>query len=209
MAQFCERKWWKFYIKAKNTEQYLLWKKEYWRQLMLVILPHLPQYFKSKLKIADIGCGPSGIFLVLEEYFNEPNITAIDPLISYYQTLSLNFPQQNIQYVTQKLEDNHSQNKYDIVFCINAINHVEHINIAINHLMSLTKSKGYIIFTTDAHNKKWLSKIFQMFPGDILHPQQLMLKEYLNYFRNCTIIHQQTLAKNIIFEYKLCILQVH
>ena len=76
IAQFFEKWWWKRYLKPKNKEEYLAWKRDYWINFL----------HRADIKVPvsattlDAGCGPAGIFMVMPE-----KSTAIDPLLSSYE----------------------------------------------------------------------------------------------------------------------------
>ena len=56
--QFAERWWWKSYLSKKDPIEYRQWKQDYTNVLQKI------GYKKEDFhgRIADIGCGPNGIF---------------------------------------------------------------------------------------------------------------------------------------------------
>ena len=123
-AQFAERKWWQNYLKNKDIPGYLSWKKEYWQNL----LKKCTHYFSihSEDSILDAGCGPAGMFML----FENNKTVAFDPLIDVYETDLPHFKKNMypyVHFVNAGLEDFTSTEKFDILFCMNAINHVHDI----------------------------------------------------------------------------------
>jgi SAM-dependent methyltransferase len=184
----------------------------YGNNLLTQIADVLP--YKAAGSIADLGCGPAGIFIAFspqtpEGGFNINNqcrVTAVDPLLdTYANTLSF-FDKKDFPYTTfihQKLEDFEPAEKFDIVFCMNAINHVADIEMAYERLINATKKGGYVVVSIDAHNHSFFKKLFRLVPGDILHPHQYNLAEYCNFMtqRGCKILKKQLIKKEFFFSH--------
>ncbi len=173
IAQNIELRWWKNYLKGKSPEEYLAWKKDYWQKTLAELAVDL----NPGSKILDAGCGPAGIFTILDKH----EVTAIDPLLDKYAIDLPHFNPADYPFCTfenQSLERFISKEPFDLIFCINAINHVDDINKAVANLSDCLKPNGKLIMTIDAHNYGLLKKIFQLIPGDILHPHQYDLADY-------------------------------
>ncbi len=174
IAQSLEYIWWQRYLKKKDPEQYLQWKDQYWQKLLLKIHPLIGS--PENKKILDAGCGPAGIFMSL----NGNSVHAIDPLLDKYDKLAHfqpgRFPWTSFQTMTmESMLDNHV---YDLIFCLNAINHVKDVETCYRALAKALKPGGILVISTDAHRYGLLKKIFQLLPGDMLHPVQLDIDEY-------------------------------
>ncbi len=202
IAQAVEIKWWKNYLKDKNKQEYLSWKQNYWQQFLekTALKP------EANARVLDAGCGPAGIFIIL----TQQDVTAIDPLLDRYaETL----PQFNmadyptVDFRQTSLEDFESEQGYDYIFCLNAINHVADINVAMDHLISVLKPGGKIVLSIDAHNHAWLKRLFRWLPGDILHPHQYDLEEYRAMLmkRGCEINSSFLQKKEWIFNYHVMV----
>ncbi|MEM6726326.1 MAG: class I SAM-dependent methyltransferase [Bacteroidota bacterium] len=76
LAQAAEIRWWQRYLRKKEPESYLSWKRDYWENFLEKIQCIVP----SQAHILDAGCGPAGIFTI----FPENQVTAIDPLLYHY-----------------------------------------------------------------------------------------------------------------------------
>lgn len=203
IAQTLEYKWWQRYLQKKDTTEYLSWKFHYWQDLLLKLTKYieLPQ----AKTILDAGCGPAGIFMALKGN----TVDAIDPLLDKYEQLPhfvkdkytwTNFKQQSIEQLN-------ATEKYDIIYCMNAINHVENIELCYDNLVRALKPNGYLVISTDAHKHEYLKKIFQLIPGDILHPYQFNLQEYNAFLtkRNCEIIQDVLYKEERIFDYYITV----
>lgn len=200
IAQWFERRWWRRYFSGKEKAAYYRWKKEYWLQLLQAIEEVLP--WQEAETIADLGCGPAGIFIA----FEGKQITAADPLLDRYEEelpffKKSDFP--NVVFVNQTLEAFKPDRKFDIVCCMNAINHVSDIELAYDRLVYAAKDRGYLVVSIDAHNFSFFKFLFRLIPGDILHPHQYDLNEYCQFMnlRQCTMLKKQLIKKEFFFSH--------
>ncbi len=197
IAQWAEIHWWNGYLNDKPVDGYRKNKKAYWHRLLEDLDLSLPRH----TRILDVGCGPAGIFTILEDN----DVTALDPLIGAYALSLDHFNPRDYPWVTFKEAtiEAFSDIPYPLVFCLNAINHVHHWSLALDKLTALTKPGGTMILSSDIHKYPWLKKIFRLFPGDILHPHQHGLAEYVHALqsRGWRIIRKRTLKPGRIFDY--------
>jgi 2-polyprenyl-6-hydroxyphenyl methylase/3-demethylubiquinone-9 3-methyltransferase len=173
IAQWAERRWWRQYLKNKSVDDYLVWKKNYWQDFLRKI--NLDEVSLTQQKNIDLGCGPAGIFLLFDQ------ATAVDPLLDSYDADLAHFSKKNYPnntFVTTSLEDFSPTESYDTIFCINAINHVSDMQKGIAKLSECAHEKSTLVISIDAHNHNFLKIVFQLLPGDILHPHQYNLAEY-------------------------------
>jgi len=77
IAQAFEIRWWQHYLRNKPKKNYLEWKRDYWETFLrdIKVTP------KANSRAIDIGCGPAGIYMVLDQL----RIDALDPLLSNYR----------------------------------------------------------------------------------------------------------------------------
>jgi 2-polyprenyl-3-methyl-5-hydroxy-6-metoxy-1,4-benzoquinol methylase len=174
IAQFFEFLWWKNYLQGRTKDEYLKWKKDYW----LAFSKHFKGLINESkpLQILDAGCGPSGIFMILIEH----RVDAVDPLLQQYEQFP-NFNKEDfphVNFINNKLENYRKENFYEVIFCINAINHVDDIHSCLQNLYVSLKQGGTCIVAVDTHRSHLLKKIFQFLPGDILHPHQFSRADY-------------------------------
>jgi 2-polyprenyl-6-hydroxyphenyl methylase/3-demethylubiquinone-9 3-methyltransferase len=199
LAQFLEIRWWKRYLSDKNPEEYIRWKTAYWEQLLKELSPELTIY--PGQRVLDAGCGPAGVFLALKQN----QVVAIDPLLEAYGKLP-HFRQNDYPYTTfiqSDIEQFESKEPFDIIFCLNAINHVADIQKAYDVLCGLLKPGGVLVISIDAHNYGMLKHLFRALPGDALHPHQYDLHEYDRFLASRGLVIHKTLMKDegLIFNY--------
>ena len=204
VAQFFEINWWKNYLGKKDKTEYLAWKKEYW----LDFLKKTNIQLAEKSRILDAGCGPAGIFIVLDNH----DVDALDPLLKEYEQHLPHFSQadyQKVHFIAEPLENFENPAAYDVVFCLNAINHVADLGLCFEKLASVTKPNGLLALSVDAHKHAFLKPIFKNIPGDVLHPHQYDLKEYQDMVEQHGFVVQDTqlIKSEQIFDYYLILAQ--
>lgn len=200
LAQKAELKWWENYLKGKDVEQYHTWKKQYWQKLLDIIEPTCP--VKPGMDVLDAGCGPAGIFMNLSLC----NVDAVDPLVDEYEKNLAHFKRSNYpntQFFSLPIEKYSTTKKYDVIFCMNAINHVSDINFSYDLLAGMVKPGGKLVVTIDAHNHAFFKYLFRAVPGDILHPHQYDLKEYEHFItdRGFKMIQTEKLKHEFFFDH--------
>lgn len=197
IAQWVEGLWWRNYLKKKDPAQYAMWKRGYWKSYLAKIEAVAP--LKPDDRILDAGCGPAGIFMVLESH--KPD--AFDPLLDLYEKLPHfgrdMYPQVN--FSIDQLEGYKAASPYDAVFCMNAINHVDDLAASYDALAAATKSGGTLVVTIDAHKSRFWKPIFRLIPGDILHPHQYDEAEYAAMLtqRGFTVVASHVMEDDFFF----------
>lgn len=190
-------------MKDKDVDTYLVNKKKYWNRLLQQIEKSLGP--TDKIKILDAGCGPAGIFIV----FDKQEVVAIDPLLDQYSSLdhfdAARYP--NVKFETIALEHFEQEEQFDLVFCLNAINHVSDLKQAFLRLYNSAKKGSKMVVSIDAHNHSFFKHLFRLQPGDILHPHQYDLQEYEQMLTtlNCSIIQTLLVKKEFFFNHYLLV----
>jgi 2-polyprenyl-6-hydroxyphenyl methylase/3-demethylubiquinone-9 3-methyltransferase len=198
VAQWFEIRWWKNYLHGKNKQEYLAWKKNYWLNILEKITDVAP--VDANKTVCDLGCGPAGIFIALPDN----KVTAVDPLINRYENISpvfckADYP--NAQFVESTIEDFTGSQKFDIVFCMNCINHVSDIDKGFDKLKEVCADNGTVVVSIDAHNFSLFKFLFRLIPGDVLHPHQYDLQEYKSFLekRGLKILKTELLKQEFLF----------
>jgi 2-polyprenyl-3-methyl-5-hydroxy-6-metoxy-1,4-benzoquinol methylase len=173
LAQATEWRWWRFYLRRRAPRSYLAAKNTYWHGLLTKSALWPP----PGARVLDAGCGPAGVFMALDQQ----HVDALDPLLERYARHLPHFRQERYPWVTfhtQMLEQLDAKAPYDWVFCCNAINHVADWSLGLDKLAAATRAGGTLVLTVDAHRWRWAQYLFQIIPGDILHPHQHLPEEY-------------------------------
>jgi len=202
IAQFFEINWWKNYLKNKDTAQYLEWKTSYWKDFLATI----DFKFIKNQSVLDVGCGPAGVYVLSKEN-NTTTWTAVDPLLKDYNTLAIFNKQiyKQVKFENVNFENFESSNKFDVIFCLNALNHFKNIEENLEKLNNLMTEESELILSLDTHNYRLLKWILYVLPLDILHPHQYTELEYEKMFLNqgFKIVKKKKMKRELIFSYQV------
>lgn len=199
-AQFLEKTWWRIYLQGKDVSRYLQWKKTYWEGVLDRLKSHVS--LSEGMSVLDAGCGPAGVFIALDRC----QVVAVDPLLNEYSTTLAHFKPEmypQVAFESTPLETFKSEIQFDVVFCMNAINHVSQLDEAFLALYQHIKPGGKLVVSIDAHRHKWIKHFFRWQPGDMLHPHQYDLNEYQKMITDLggSIEHVELLKKEFFFDY--------
>ncbi|NCT93946.1 MAG: class I SAM-dependent methyltransferase [Chitinophagaceae bacterium] len=203
LAQQLEYRWWQRYLRHKDVSAYTRDKQRYWHTMLADIAPWVS--VNRGQEVLDAGCGPAGVYMVLEQ----DRVTAIDPLLDKYGSLPHFRPEQYpwVQFEQLPLEVLDKTAQFDLIFCLNAINHVNDLELSYDRLVQALKPGGTLVVSTDAHRNTFLKKIFQWIPGDLLHPVQMDLPDYEARLtgRGLDLVHSGVYKHDFIFDYCIMI----
>ena len=208
IAQSAELRWWKNYLKDKDPDDYKKEKLAYWKKV-LAPLDSLVSNIEG-LDVLDAGCGPAGIFMALDK----ARVDAVDPLLEEYHHKLKHFDKGDypwVRFFESPLETFDLQKQYDIVFCMNVINHVADIALCYQKLSDWIRPGGRLVISIDAHTIPGLKHVFRWLPGDILHPHQFDLQDYRDFLGANQLVLQkeETLNHGLLFNHVLQIAQKH
>lgn len=204
LAQWLEVRWWQQYLKKKDIEQYLHWKRSYWNEFLVKVGHEFHPQMGAE--VLDAGCGPAGIFMVL----HHQKLTAIDPLIYHYSQHIRQFDPEWYPWVdfkNQTLEQKLPLNFFDKVYCLNVINHVHSANESMKNMHDALREGGHLVVSIDVHRYKWVRDFFRLIPLDALHPHQATAKDYIKMCEKSglTLVKRFTFQKGVIFNYDVMI----
>jgi 2-polyprenyl-6-hydroxyphenyl methylase/3-demethylubiquinone-9 3-methyltransferase len=197
IAQGIEVLWWRNYLRKKDPVEYAAWKRAYWADYFKRLEPSLS--LNPGDRILDAGCGPAGIFMALEGR----TLDAVDPLLASYESLP-HFNRarhSHVRFFNETLETFAEEAPYDVVFCMNAVNHMENLAAAYDRLAALTRPGGTLVLTVDAHNYAPIKRFARVVPADILHPHQYDAVEYAAMLtaRGFTVVDSQVVEREFVF----------
>lgn len=153
-----------------KSKKYLGQKKLYWQK---IILKNLPFRIYEGMRVLDVGCGPTGIALALKK----GEICGIDPLMNYF---AKNFVLPlNCEYICGKIENFNCRKKFDVIFALQVLDHVDLLSKTVEKLTLLTRENGYLVIEMRFHNYhffKWWFKAFSRYI-DPCHPYALTIED--------------------------------
>jgi len=203
IAQFFEGLWWRYYTMNADPAEYLSWKTRYWQDFLEKYEVQIP--YASAKNILDAGCGPAGIFIILNK-----DTTAIDPLLLTYEEELTIFDRSwypDVQFHNMSIEAMVLDNSFDLIFCMNALNHVADIKKSLRNLFHYARPGATFVLSVDVHRYQLLKAIFRIFQADILHPHQDSTEDYLSLLSEAgfQVENNYLLRENGIFDYKVFI----
>lgn len=203
LAQFLEVRWWQQYLKKKGKESYLEAKRAYWQRVLESIDISVPK----GSRVLDAGCGPAGIFTIL----SQAEVVGVDPLLNAYAGKLDHFKPEEypwVRFETLMLETYLAEYPFDMVFCLNALNHVSDLRKGIAVLEKATSQEGCLVISIDTHRHRGLKWLFRLLPGDVLHPHQHSLEDYESLLKNqgLEVKRKVKLKSGWIFNYWILVL---
>ena len=108
----------------------------------------------EKLKILDIGSG--GGLLCEPLYRLGANVTGIDASNKNVEVAKLHAKEMNlnIKYIHSSPENINLKNEFDVILCMEVVEHISDINLFIEKCSELTKKNGIIFISTINKNLK-------------------------------------------------------
>ena len=174
-TQPAEKRW----AAAQNAEKQF-WKKynsslqSFSKELELLKKHNIKT--KNK-KILEIGSGPTGIVNVLKGERH-----AIDPLMDLFLS-KYNLPKQ-INYIKGKGESlPFTDNLFDIIFCLNALDHADEPSKILKESYRCLKKGGIFFLALNCYSLQtvWIKKFSEKIgAGDICHPHSYTVDEIKN-----------------------------
>lgn len=153
-AQEFEKECWQ---KAWNLQDdwNLWWKKQF--DNYDIIENNLPE---DGARIIEVGCGPFTNMRIIEsilQYKNNLNIYLSDPLIDSYLELPSCWVKENANRKDKKIFIDNSQlenlkfedNFFDLLVCINVLDHVENVDKCFEEIYRVLKKNGLFVFGQD------------------------------------------------------------
>jgi len=142
-AQEGEREYWKG-AHARKSEGSPEARKDFWNGYLDVIRRRRP--FRPGDRVLDVGCGPAGIITAVEDVCER---YGVDPLMDFYRAEYSLLPE--IHYSMQMAESlDFSNGHFDVVTCINVLDHTRSPARAWGEFHRVLKPGGYLLFETDA-----------------------------------------------------------
>jgi SAM-dependent methyltransferase len=151
-----------------TSKSYLDSKKRYWDG----IINGLPFKIQKNMQILEVGCGPMGITLVLKA----GRIFGLDPLINEFRK-NFKIPPY-YKYIPKKIEDYKTDEKFDVIFAMQVLDHVDDIKKTAKVTESLLKECGFLVVEMRCSNHTPIKHYFNIFgrfidPNHPHHPKKI------------------------------------
>lgn len=125
-------------------------------------------------KSLEIGCGPFTNIRLISKCCKIKEIYCCDPLINVYTSFKLTWlstqsSKGKINISDDKCENlNFDENYFDLVICINVLDHVQNAKKCLEEMIRVSKRGGFIVFGQDLSDEDDLSS--RIVRDDIGHP---------------------------------------
>jgi len=119
--------------------------------------------------ILDCGCSCSKLLDIINEEFKPQNVTGYDFSSKTIEIARILYPK--IKFRNFDLVKNKPDEKFDVVFCTQVLEHISQPEAALNNLINLTKARGAILITVPdgrldnyrGHINFWSRESFECF----------------------------------------------
>ncbi len=102
---------------------------------------------ENECSVLDIGCGPGPLEGYLQGY-NFKDVTAVDNCIEGLKWAKQLFPDYHYIKCDVKQMSNLLNKKYDLIFCLQVLEHIPAYDDVLNQIRLLSKPDSVIIFST-------------------------------------------------------------
>jgi len=143
----------------------------YWWKNAFENYKALPKFFEKAL---EVGCGPYTNMRLISKHCKIQDIYCSDPLMDVYASFKLNWLAKKIKTKQIKLSSdrceclNFPDNYFDLVICINVLDHVQDAKKCLEEIIRVAKSNGFLILGQDLSNDDDLK--IEAVIRDIGHP---------------------------------------
>jgi len=167
------------YHLAKDETKVLAKNLPYWRSLVAALPDDVK--FGKETSVMDIGCGGCGILLALDE----GRLVGVDPLMDrYLEKFPFLSERTDIRWINSTGEELETDEKFDVVFTINAFDHVYDPALVVRKIAGLLRPGGHCVTTMNCHNtrffRSYYSKLYRVI--DHHHPFQFTPDDMLRLF---------------------------
>ena len=162
-SQKNERNFWNWQFGEGNQDQFH--RNVYYRSLMEGVCSIIKDFLDSQSlddkTLLDVGSGPEGLLHKLkakEKY-------ALDPLMDEYGKMGYGISDNDVIPISGSAEEELSDyiNKFDIIFCLNALDHMCDIEEAIRNIRSALVDNGFLVLMTDVRTERQLDSCHKIF----------------------------------------------
>jgi len=153
-AQEEELECWTSISQKIQNEKYQDKKREYWVKVLNKIGLQVSDI--EKHKTIEVGAGPSGLFILAQNF---TNWVLLDPLIDQYAKINTTITK--FSTINSDLESVELKDQFDIIVAINCIDHCDDINQFLEKLRNTCKTDGKVILAVNTHQNDWSAFIWQ------------------------------------------------
>ena len=147
--------------------------------------------------LLDVGSAGKPVFINIKE----GNKYSIDPMVEVRlkirPILVDLYKDNNIKGLSIPLEEFNEDVKFDVIFCLNMLDHVSNYKPIIKKMDMILKEEGYLNLRIDLHTNsitKWIKNFFQPEPP---HPHHFMKKDILKLFSKYKLVRYKVVTQDM------------
>ena len=174
------------YHEQKDPAQILAINMAYWERI-LGALPAAGVVIAPATRVLDVGCGGAGILLGVKDGIK----TGVDPLMAYYLEKFPFLKEAPVRWVAGTAEEFAADERFDVVFSVNALDHVFDPRRSALNLERLLAPGGKLVLVLTVHLTRFFRGYFaRLYPWvDPPHPHQIHRDDVAGYFPGLTLTH--------------------
>jgi SAM-dependent methyltransferase len=156
---------------------------------IVACLPSTAVEIRPSTRVLDMGCGASGILLALDQGIR----TGIDPLMDHYRRIYPFLDGYPIMWQARTAEAYQPKERFDVVFSINSLDHMQDPRAAADSIVALLAPGGCVVLLVNAHRSRRVRGYFAWcYPFvDPPHPHQFHEDDVPRLFPSLNEIHRE------------------
>ena len=161
------------YHLRKNSEQHLEFKLEYWNSILREIQPYVS--IEPETHILEVGCGCCGMLMAIKKGV----LVGVDPLMNQYLNNFSYLADAGPKWINCAAEQLDLPESFDIIFCINSLDHVLDPEKVAKKLDRHLMPGGHIVIALNCHNTDFFYSYYNAYHRriDPHHPHHFRLAD--------------------------------
>jgi len=201
VAQEEEKDCWKSLKEKLLSDHYYQEKSNYWKKLIARINKTPSDFLIDKT--LEVGCGPTGIFLLYNNKEEKTNYHLLDPLIESYKDLVPDYFKGFQAYECPIENLDHSKiNSYKYILAINCIDHCFDLDSFCESINKVSNDETDIYIAVNTHKRSSTAKFWRTFQKVLepLHPYHFTSAEYNEIFQKFFTVQNIVDIEDLIIE---------
>ena len=167
-------------VRAEDITEFLRLRRHTWASLVDLLKGEIA--FDSSKRILDIGCGPTSVFLALrggEKYVVDPTLERLFQLHPFMREVE---EYRDVNFVSRPIEETTFDKQFDLIFTINALDHVGALKPVIDKIDELLTACGILVIIVDCYADRAVRNIMSFFDVDLPHPHHFIVEDIARLF---------------------------
>lgn len=163
----------------EDIQEWLHVRRETWTHLLNYLA--CESLLKKSRRILDVGGKATTIFLALPD----GQRYAIDPaykhLFSQHPFLKELEEYRDVNFIALPIEEANLE-PFDLIFCINMLDHVEHVGAVASKIEQLLAPGGRLVLVVDCYADRVVRDLVRWFDVDLPHPHHFIAEDIVKIF---------------------------